>query len=153
MNIKRFCKDAPLPVRKTEGAAGYDLCACADYNPSWCGSALVDAVGRQHKPNHEGALLIPLGWGFEIPPGYVGRIVPRSSTSHWLLSGEVDSDYRGEVFAKTTQDLLLKARPAFKFGDRIAQLIIVPVLTPELVEVEELTQTARGAGGNGSTGR
>ena len=153
MNIKRFCEGAPLPVRKTEGAAGYDLCACVDYNSSWCGSALVDQVGKQYKPNHEGTLLIPLGWGFEIPDGYVGLLEPRSSTSHWLLSGRIDSDYRGEVFAKTTQDLLLKARPTFKFGDRIMQLIIVPVVTPELTVVDELSQTARGAGGIGSTGR
>lgn len=136
MNIKRFCPNAPKPERKTEGAVGYDLVACpGTYEPS------------------NGVILIPLGFGFEIPEGHVGIIAPRSSTSHWLLTGYVDPDYRGEVFAKTTRRLLIEHKVDVGLFDRIAQLIIVPVLTPDLVEVPELSPTARGAGGHGSTGR
>jgi dUTP pyrophosphatase len=150
MIIKRFCEGAPEPVRKTEGSVGYDLPACATYE--W-GYGFVDTNGGRYVANHEGSILIPLGWGFEIPPGYVGLLEPRSSTSHWLLGGRIDWDYRGQVFAKTTMDLVLKARPTVKMFDRIAQLIIVPVLTPEMVEGEFETVTARGDGGYGSTGR
>jgi dUTP pyrophosphatase len=154
VNIKRFRKDAPLPERKTDGSVGYDLCSCVDYHRDWAGTAMVDPfTGDMRRPNHEGTILIPLGWGFEIPPGHVGILAPRSSTNHWLLTGYIDPDYRGEVFAKTTSNLLLNARPTFKAGERIAQLIIVPVVTPMLVEVDSLSETARGAGGNGSTGR
>lgn len=137
MNIKRFCEGAPLPVRKTGGAVGYDLVAClAEY---------------ECQPDRNGNILIPLGFGFEIPDGHVGIVAPRSSTSHWLLTGYVDPDYRGEVFAKTTSKLRLGEE--WNRFDRIAQLIIVPVLTPELTVVDELSQTARGTGGHGSTGR
>jgi dUTP pyrophosphatase len=139
MNIKRFCEGAPLPVRKTDGAVGYDLVACqAEHETS----------------DKNGIILIPLGFGFELPPGHVGIIAPRSSTSHWLLTGYVDPDYRGEVFAKTTIDLLkVNGWPVWEKFERIAQLIIVPVVTPELTVVDELSQTARGTGGHGSTGR
>jgi dUTP pyrophosphatase len=137
MNIKRFCEGAPLPVRKTEGAVGYDLVACA----------------APHELTQNGNILIPLGFGFEIPDGHVGIVAPRSSTSHWLLTGYVDPDYRGEVFAKTTGRLLSAGWVSWEKFDRIAQLIIVPVVTPELTVVDELSQTARGTGGNGSTGR
>lgn len=151
VNIKRFCPEAPKPERKTEGAAGYDLPVCAERMPN---SSIVDSYGYRLNPNHEGAILLPLGWGFEIPRGYVGLLEPRSSTSHWLHCGRIDSDYRGQVFVKTTYELLYRAQPTFKFGDRIAQLIIVPFLEAELEVVEEFaTQTARGAGGHGSTGR
>lgn len=151
MNIKRFCKDAPLPVRKTDGAVGYDLPACVRHDPKRNGFYDVNDV--KLVTDREGCILIPLGWGFEIPPGHVGIIAPRSSKNHWILTGYVDHDYRGEVFAKTTHHLFFTAFPTLKLFDRIAQLIIVPVLTPELVEVDELSQTARGAGGHGSTGR
>lgn len=139
MNIKRFRPGVPLPERKTEGAVGYDLVAA-----EWRHNLIARG---------NGTILIPTGLGFEIPAGHVGMVVPRSSTSHWVLPGYVDQDYRGEVFVKTNQRLLAEYWTEWKRHDRIAQLIIVPVLTPELVEVDELAPTARGAGGHGSTGR
>lgn len=152
LRIKRFCADAPLPERKTSGAIGYDLPAGASYSTQYRDRWYTPS-GDVLVPNHEGAILIPLCWGFEIPPGHVGLLDPRSSTSHWLLSGRIDPDYRGQVFAKTTFELLSRAKPSVACFDRIAQLIIVPVLTPEVVEVTELSSTARGVGGFGSTGR
>lgn len=152
MNIKRFSPKAPLPMRKTDGAIGYDLPAGAEYSTQYR-DRWYTPMGDVLTPNDEGTILIPLCWGFEIPPGHVGLLDPRSSTSHWLLSGRIDPDYRGQMFAKTTCELLSRARPSVKLFDRIAQLIIVPVLTPVLTVVDELSQTARGTGGHGSTGR
>ena len=150
MNIKRFCKDAPLPVRKTNGAVGYDLPACAKrlgYD------TLIDYEGNIIYPNN-GKLLIPLGWGFEIWPGFKGELEPRSSTRDWLLDGVIDWDYRGQLSIKTTVQLLRNAEPRWEIFDRIAQISFVEVrIDDDLVEVPELSPTARGAGGHGSTGR
>lgn len=151
MNIKRFCEGAPEPVRKTEGAAGYDLPICARLQLySGC---LVGLDGKFLVTDKENCILIPLGWGIEIPPGHYGKLEPRSSKNHWLLSGVIDSDYRGEMFAKTTTALLNFHRPQFETFDRIMQLIIHEYKTYELTVVDELTPTARGTGGHGSTGR
>ena len=92
----------------------------------------------------------------EIPPGYVGLFFPRSSICKTGLSmansvGVIDSDFRGSislVFYKNTQCIV----PYFP-GDRIGQLMIVPIPEVEYVEVEELSETERGAGGYGSTGK
>lgn len=88
LRIKRFCADAPLPERKTSGAIGYDLPAGASYSTQYR-DRWYTSSGDVLVPNHEGAILIPLCWGFEIPPGHVGLLDPRSSTSHWLLSGRM----------------------------------------------------------------
>jgi dUTP pyrophosphatase len=151
MNIKRFCPGAPLPERKTEGAAGYDLPACAYYDLK--DSAFKDASGNRITTSREGCILIPLGWGFEIPVGWKGDLKPRSSTNHWLIDGTIDWDYRGQVFAKTTHHLFFTAFPTLNLFDRVAQISFVEVLIEELNEVDELSQTARGTGGHGSTGR
>jgi deoxyuridine 5'-triphosphate nucleotidohydrolase len=157
MNIKRFCKDAPLPVRKTDGAAGYDLPICAQqqrwYNSNEPTGRLIGLNDEYLKVDNEECILIPLGWGIEIPDGYYGKLEPRSSKNHWLLSGVIDSDYRGEMFAKTTTALLQFHKPRFAPFDRIMQLIIHKYEVRDLVEVPELSPTARGSGGNGSTGR
>jgi dUTP pyrophosphatase len=152
MNIKRFCEGAPEPVRKTEGAVGYDLVACV-YSDMAGRAWRTDDLCSQILPDDRGCILLPSGWGFEIPLGHVGMVVPRSSTAHWVLPGYVDPDYRGEVFVKTTLRLMRLHKPGLEQFDRIAQLIIVPVVTPEITVVDELSQTARGAGGHGSTGR
>lgn len=152
MNIKRFCKDAPLPVRKTDGAVGYDLPACAWYDLKRSG--FYDTNDNRLVTDREGCILIPLGWGFEIPPGYKGELVPRSSKNHWLIDGVIDWDYRGQVFAKTTHHLFYTAFPTLNLFDRIAQISFVEVLIDDaMTEVHELSPTARGAGGHGSTGR
>lgn len=151
VNIKRFTPNAPIPTRATEGAAGYDLPICATLQ--LYRNTIVGLDGRILATNAEGCILIPLGWGIEIPPGYYGRLVPRSSKNHWLLSGEIDSDFRGQMFAKTTTALLHAHKPKFEAFDRVMQLIIQKHETPELVVTDELGQTARGEGGHGSTGR
>ena len=98
----------------------------------------------------------PLGLAFEIPEGYAMFIVPRSSTGLKTTLrqsnsiGVIDSDYRGEVSA--LYDRLGVKDEYIKKGDRIAQGFILPVAQVEFLEVEELSETERGAGGFGSTG-
>jgi deoxyuridine 5'-triphosphate nucleotidohydrolase len=153
MNIKRFRKDAPLPERKTEGAVGYDLVACAYWDMMgrlW----RADDMMSQIVPDDRGRVLIPCGFGFEVPPGRVGWVTGRGSTSEWVVAAPVDPDYRGEVWIKTTVHHLQAHKVRFNKFDRIAQLLLLHCDTPKLVEVEEFTTfTARGAGGHGSTGR
>ena len=96
------------------------------------------------------------GIAVEIPPGYVGLLFPRSSVCKTGLSlangvGVIDQDFRGSisfVFYKNMQCIV----PYFP-GDRIGQLVIVPIPAVEFVEAEELSETERGAGGYGSTGK
>ena len=96
------------------------------------------------------------GIAVEIPPGYVGLVFPRSSVCKTGLSlansvGVIDSDYRGSislVFYKGAELI-----EAYSYGDRIGQLVIVPIPEVEFVEAEELSETERGAGGYGSTGK
>jgi len=100
---------------------------------------------------------IPTGLALELPDGFEGQVRPRSGLA--LKSGltvlnapgTIDADYRGEV-----QVILVNLSPApvtLRRGDRIAQLVVAPVTRATCVEVSELTETARGSGGFGSTGR
>ena len=128
----------PLPLRQTEGSAGYDL-------PS--------AINCEIEPGQQ--KLIPTGWRVAIPTGYAGQIWPRSG---WAAKREIDRkaglidwDYRGElqVLLRNESDETRTIRR----GDKIAQLVIVPVATPDVVELTDFTdQTDRGSGGFGSTG-
>lgn len=140
IKIKRLHSNAEIPRRATPDSAGFDLHNIEDFtiNPG------------EHRP-------VRTGLAFEIPPGYAMLIYPRSglAKNHGLtLSnavGVVDSDYRGEVVV-----LLHNAgerQVSFQIGDRIAQAIIHRLPDIELVECEELTETDRGKGGFGSTGR
>ena len=126
----------------TERAAGLDLCAAID-------ESMTLAPGER--------AAIPTGLAMAIPPGFEGQVRPRSGNAknHGVTvvnaPGTLDSDYRGPV-----QVLLINlGREPFTINpsDRIAQLVIAPVVQAELVEVEELDSTERGAGGFGSTGR
>ena len=104
-----------------------------------------------------GQVVVPTGLAVAIPEGYVGIVAVRSSMGirrGITLSnaiGVIDSDYRGPLGVglrnTTGEDYILQP------GDRMAQLMVVPVLRPEIRLVEELPETARGAGGFGSTGR
>ena len=92
----------------------------------------------------------------EIPKGHMGLLVPRSSMSKTPLRcansvGIIDADYRGEL-SIAYENVSCSDYMIFR-GDRIAQLIIVPVAMVDVVEVDELTETERGAGGYGSTGK
>lgn len=134
--------DLPLPSYQTEHAAGLDLRAAVE-------SPTVIEPGAVR--------LVPTGLCVEIPPGYEGQVRMRSGLAlkHGLLlpnaPGTIDADYRGEV-----QVIVMNASAtAFTVerGLRFAQLVIAKVEHATLVEVEELAESARGAGGFGHTGR
>ena len=130
-----------LPAYATEHAAGFDLRAAVEE------SVVLEPLARA---------LIPTGFVFEIPEGYEGQIRPRSGLAFrkgiTLLNspGTVDADYRGEV--KVLLINLGQEPVTIERGERIAQMVITPVVRVELVEVETVSTTARGEGGFGSTG-
>ena len=142
VSIHRLSDDARLPVHATAGAAGWDLFARLD-------SDTVIAPGERK--------LIPTGIAIALPSSDVAAMIfPRSglaNRSGIALSncvGVVDSDYRGEIKVS----LINHSEVPFTVhsGDRIAQLVVMPVISPEWVECEVLEDTERGAGGYGSTG-
>jgi dUTP pyrophosphatase len=133
---------AALPRYATEAAAGLDLCAALE-------APLTLAPGAR--------CAVPTGLALELPEGCEGQVRPRSGLAlkHGVTvlnsPGTIDEDYRGEL-----QVLLvnLGQEPhVIQPGDRIAQLVIAPVLRARVVEVETLSSSSRGAGGFGSTGR
>ena len=135
--------ELPLPAFATDGAAAMDLRACID------APVVIPAGGRT---------VIPSGIAIALPsPDYVALLFSRSGMgikSGISLSncvGVIDSDYRGEIGVglHNTSDTDYTVNP----GDRVAQLMITPVLRPTVSLVEELPATQRGAGGFGSTGR
>ncbi|MGD8376305.1 MAG: dUTP diphosphatase [Acidobacteriota bacterium] len=133
--------DLPLPARMTAGSAGMDLRACL-------AEALVLPPG--------GRALVPTGFRVEVPAGHEGQVRPRSGLAArhgvTLLNtpGTIDADYRGEV--KVILVNLGQEPFTVERGDRIAQLLIAPVLAVESEEAAELSGTARGDGGFGHTG-
>lgn len=136
-------KEIPLPSRATPGSAGLDLRACLDQ--------AVTVSPRQ-------LVRIPTGIAIALPgPEYVALVFARSGLGikHGIaLSngvGVIDSDYRGEIQVGLTN--LSHIPYTIQPGDRIAQLVLTPVVTPEVELVAELGETGRGAGGFGSTGR
>ncbi|HPE16809.1 MAG TPA: dUTP diphosphatase [Oscillospiraceae bacterium] len=149
LKIKKLSPDAVIPAAATAGAAGLDLCACID-RPL----RLTSILGKSG--NADTGELIPTGIAVEIPDGYVGLVFARSGLAirqGVALSngvGVIDSDYRGEIKV----GLLNHSNQIREIcpGDRIAQLVIVPVCRVTPVVVSELQDTARGAGGFGSTG-
>ncbi|MBO7612258.1 MAG: dUTP diphosphatase [Treponema sp.] len=132
---------AVLPVYKTSGAAGADVCAFLK----------EDIV-----IHHGEYTLVPTGLYFEIPHGYEIQVRPRSGLAFkngvTVLNtpGTIDSDYRGEL--KVLLVNLGKEDFTVKNGDRIAQIILAPVTQADFVQAEFLSQTERGEGGFGSTG-
>jgi dUTP pyrophosphatase len=136
--------DAILPQHQTAGAAGFDLHA-------------ID-ITRPVLPIHGCQETIRTGLAVEVPPGHVMLIFSRSGHgfNHDIrlanCVGVIDSDYRGEVKVRLTRDLSTKENMPIRNGDRIAQAMVIPVPAVQLVLVDELSETARGAGGFGSTG-
>ena len=140
--VKKLSPKAILPTYGSSEAAGADLYACLD-------APVTVAPGQ--------TAWIPTGIALEVPKGCAGLIYARSSmgTKRGLAPankvGVIDSDYRGEIrvvlLNHGAQEQIVEP------GERIAQLIITPVLTPEYEEVTELTDTDRGTGGFGSTGK
>jgi dUTP pyrophosphatase len=142
LQVRRLRPDAVLPRRMSERAAGLDLCAVAG-TPIWIEPGRWVPVGT--------------GIGVAIAPGYEGQVRPRSGLArdHGVTvlnaPGTIDADYRGEVIV-----LLVNhgERPVvIDPGERIAQLVICPVVFADPVEVEALPPTSRGTAGFGSTGR
>ena len=133
----------PLPAYETAQAAGMDLRAAVPAD-----APLTLRPGERHP--------VPTGLTFALPKGFEGQVRPRSGLAFksgitCLNSpGTIDADYRGEV-----KVILINHGPedfVIRRGDRIAQLVIAPVVQAVWVEVESLDDTARGAGGFGSTG-
>ena len=139
VRVKRLRPGARLPERATEGATGYDLYACLD-------APIV--VG--HEP-----VQVPTGIAIEIGAGFDVQIRPRSGLSSRgvvVTFGTIDSDYRGELLV-TMHSLHYREPHEVNDGDRIAQLVIGQALVMDMTVAEDLSETARGAGGHGSTGR
>jgi dUTP pyrophosphatase len=132
----------PLPAYQTSGSAGLDLCA-----------AVPEAVRLEPGERR----LIPTGLIFEIPAGYEGQVRPRSGLAlkHGISivnsPGTIDSDFRGEVGIV----LINHGQEPYVVEplSRIAQIVIAPVVQVSIEEASELSETSRGAGGYGSTGR
>ncbi|RDH82542.1 MAG: dUTP diphosphatase [endosymbiont of Galathealinum brachiosum] len=138
----RIGSEIPLPEYATDGSAGMDLRACID------GSITLKPGDTE---------LIPTGIAIYISdPGYAATILPRSGLGHkhgivlGNLVGLIDSDYQGQLFIscwnRGNKEFTIDA------GDRIAQLVILPVLQVELETVEEFSNSDRGDGGFGSSG-
>jgi dUTP pyrophosphatase len=141
LHVAKLKGGATLPSRAHEGDAGLDLYAC---EAAHIGPGERWSVGT--------------GIAVEIPDGHAGLVLPRSGLARKhgisLVNGPglIDAGYRGEISV-----LLLNTDPADTFmvepGDRIAQLVLVPIALAEPVEVDALAESARGDGGFGSSGR
>lgn len=142
ISVKKLRSAAQLPTYGSGGAGGADLYACLD-------AEVVIAPGE--------TAFIPTGLAMAIPAGCVGLIYARSGLAckRGLAPankvGVIDSDYRGEFMIALHNHGTQPQTVAH--GERVAQLVITPVLTPAYSEVEELDMTLRGAGGFGSTGK
>ncbi|KAG0738595.1 hypothetical protein G6F23_009570 [Rhizopus arrhizus] len=135
--IKRLSEHAKLPTRGSAHAAGYDIYCAHDI--------IIPAKGKA---------IVATDISLAIPIGHYGRVAPRSglASKHHLDTGAgvIDADYRGPLgvlmFNFSEQDYEVKR------GDRVAQLILEKISTPEVVEVDSLEESVRGVGGFGSTG-
>lgn len=142
LKIKKVQENAIIPKRATEGSAGLDLCACIDEPLTLKGGETA---------------LIPTGLAIELPGNQYGAFVfARSGLSikHGigLLNsvGVIDSDYRGEIKVGVINQI--QEAYTIEPGERIAQLVILPVAMLPVVEADSLADSERGAGGFGSTG-
>ena len=142
IRVKKLRPDALLPTYGSAEAAGADLYACLD-------APVTIGPGE--------TVWIPTGLALEVPKGCAGLVYARSSmgVKRGLAPankvGVIDSDYRGEI-----RVVLLnhgKETQTVEHGERVAQFLITPVLTPAYEEAEELSDTNRGSGGFGSTGK
>jgi len=142
VKIKLLREGASLPAYATDGSAGADLCALLD-------SPVTVSPGETEK--------IPTGLSLELPIGYAAFVYARSgsATKRGLAPankvGVIDSDYRGEIFVAIHNHS--KNPEIIEPGERIAQLVIAPVIHAEFDVSDSLCDTARGEGGFGSTGK
>ena len=122
------------------------------------GDAGADLVATSVDTSRGDQVVYGTGLAVEIPEGMVGLVFPRSSVRNYDLSmsnsvGVIDSGYRGEIMVTFNILNLHTVENSYQVGDRIAQLVIMPVPLAQYVEVEELSETSRGTEGHGSTGR
>ena len=139
VRIKKLREDAVIPKKAHPTDAGFDLVATR----KWC--------------DEYGNICYGTDLAFEIPRGFVGYIFPRSSLCKYDLRltnavGVIDSGYIGEVTFRFKPTGFLECQ-RYEVGERIGQLIIMPIPDIEFEEAEELSQTDRGTGGYGSSGR
>ena len=140
--VKKLKEKAILPTYGSAQAAGADLYACLDAD-------LTIAPGE--------TVFVPTGLAMELPAGYVGLIYARSGLACKRdlapanKVGVIDSDYRGEFIVALHNHG--KNPQTISHGERVAQLVITPVLNVSFMEAEELSDTQRAAGGFGSTGK
>ena len=142
VNIKKIHPEAVIPSYAKNGDAGMDLVA----------TTIISETPSQ--------ITYGLGIALEIPEGFVGLVFPRSSIRKTRLQlsnsvGVIDSGYRGELqatFNKITTTIE-NQKNDYKVGDRVCQIIIIPYPPIEFNEVNELSNTERGEGGFGSTGK
>lgn len=137
IRFKKLSPSAVVPRKAHASDAGFDL------------------VAVSKRKDKDGNFVYGTGLAFEIPDGFVGLVFPRSSVSARCMTmancvGVIDSCFRGEVTAKFRPHLF--AKPYDK-GDRVAQMIIMPYPHIDFVEVDELSESDRGEGGYGSTGK
>ena len=150
VKVKRLYESAKLPTYATPGAACFDIYATTDGH-----------LGTDLHMGYGSCATIATGLSFEIPEGHVMLVYSRSGHAfkeNVRLAncvGVIDSDYRGELMIKLAHDAVGTCRERFSInpGDRIAQGMIVPVNQVVFVEADELTDSERGNGGFGSTGR
>lgn len=138
VKIKKLSEKAVVPAYTRAGDAGLDLTATS---------------------MEETGMYIEYGTGLAvaIPPGFVGYIFPRSSLSNYHLTlanhvGVIDSNYRGEIKFRFKKTMYSAPANVYNVGDRIGQLIIMPIPSIEFEEVQDLDETNRGANGYGSSG-
>ena len=140
VKIKKLHPDAVIPAYSKPGDAGLDLTATSIYDDSYDN------------------IVYGTGLAIEIPEGYVGLLYPRSSNSKTDLYltnhvGVIDSGYRGEIMFKFRPINGIVDAYIYAVGDRIGQLIIMPYPSIKFVETDELSDSDRGEGGYGSTGK
>jgi len=141
VRCKKLHPQAVLPSRATAESAGFDLSACLE-------APLTVLPGE--------TAMIPIGIAVELPAGTAGMVYSRSglASKHGVALingvGVIDSDYRGEL--KVPLHNHSSVPYTIMPGDRVAQLVVTPVLLPELIEADELSDSVRGTGGFGSTG-
>ena len=142
IRVKKLRENATLPTYGSQWAAGADLYACLE--------APVTIEPHQ-------TVMVPTGLALEVPVGCAGLIYARSSmgAKRGLAPankvGVIDSDYRGEVMVALHNHSTVPQ--TVEHGERVAQMLITPVLTPAYEEASELSDTVRGVGGFGSTGK
>ena len=142
VRFKKLVEEAVLPVRAHEGDAGVDLTALSvETEVNECGELII---------------VYHTGIAVEIPEGYVGLLMSRSSISKKSLAqtncvGTIDSNYRGELIVKFRSTTTV-IPAVYKAGERFAQLVLVPYLQYDVEEAQELSETERGTDGFGSTG-